>query len=382
MTARLPTPGGDSGTWGDVLNDYLSVGHDASGHNIGVRTVLTANTTFYVATTGSDNTGDGSSGNPWATVQHAFDWIGANIDAAGFDLTIQLADSGTPYPGAEMRSAPLDCPNYTIQGNTSDHTKVVLNDTGSLVNGYTVIDFNFAFSSNFNVRWLTCNITQSGSNCLTGDGAFISVNVANCAFTNSSGGTGGSIFVGYGFFENLTVGFTIPDGSGNPNYVSGSWATLLELGGQNISFYVIGPITLLSTPSFSTATVIFDAEALCSLFLQNDAFSGAATGTTIVLNSGGIVTGQSPPSSFVQIPGDAGPRLNNGSYFGTFYQNGAALFVPPSTISALPTSPVEGQTAFVTDSNATLAAGLGNIVATGGSNKVPVYYDGANWLIG
>ncbi|MFA5109700.1 MAG: hypothetical protein WC458_04135 [Patescibacteria group bacterium] len=29
--------------------------------------------TWYVATTGSDTTGDGSSGNPWATPPHAWD---------------------------------------------------------------------------------------------------------------------------------------------------------------------------------------------------------------------------------------------------------------------------------------------------------------------
>lgn len=34
--ARLPTTGGDSGSWGDVLNTYLQVGHDASGNNIGI----------------------------------------------------------------------------------------------------------------------------------------------------------------------------------------------------------------------------------------------------------------------------------------------------------------------------------------------------------
>jgi hypothetical protein len=37
MTARLPTPGGDSGTWGDVLNEFLSVGHDAAGNNTNLR---------------------------------------------------------------------------------------------------------------------------------------------------------------------------------------------------------------------------------------------------------------------------------------------------------------------------------------------------------
>lgn len=35
MTARLPTPGGDDGTWGDTLNTFLEVGHDSTGNNIG-----------------------------------------------------------------------------------------------------------------------------------------------------------------------------------------------------------------------------------------------------------------------------------------------------------------------------------------------------------
>ena len=38
--------------------------------------------------------------------------------------------------------------------------------------------------------------------------------------------------------------------------------------------------------------------------------------------------------------------------------------------------------AWVTDSNATLTAGIGAIVAGGGTNVVPVCCDGANWRIG
>lgn len=33
--ARLPVPGDDSGTWGDILNEYLLIGHDTGGNNIG-----------------------------------------------------------------------------------------------------------------------------------------------------------------------------------------------------------------------------------------------------------------------------------------------------------------------------------------------------------
>jgi len=31
MTAQLPTPGGDDGTWGDILNDFLQVSHNTDG---------------------------------------------------------------------------------------------------------------------------------------------------------------------------------------------------------------------------------------------------------------------------------------------------------------------------------------------------------------
>ncbi|MBP9773154.1 MAG: hypothetical protein KBD00_00815 [Candidatus Peribacteraceae bacterium] len=33
--ARLPVSGSDSGTWGDVLNTFLQVGHASTGENIG-----------------------------------------------------------------------------------------------------------------------------------------------------------------------------------------------------------------------------------------------------------------------------------------------------------------------------------------------------------
>lgn len=54
------------------------------------------------------------------------------------------------------------------------------------------------------------------------------------------------------------------------------------------------------------------------------------------------------------------------------------------TVASLPSASTAGAGArcFVTDSNATLAAGLGNTVAGSGSNNVPVYSDGTNWIIG
>jgi hypothetical protein len=67
----------------------------------------------------------------------------------------------------------------------------------------------------------------------------------------------------------------------------------------------------------------------------------------------------------------------------TLYPCGAPVLAA-STVVALPSAVTVGAGArgTVTDSNATLAAGLGNTVANGGANIVPVYSDGTNWKIG
>lgn len=53
------------------------------------------------------------------------------------------------------------------------------------------------------------------------------------------------------------------------------------------------------------------------------------------------------------------------------------------TVATLPSaSGITGATAFVTDANTTVILGLGLTVVGGGANKVPVYSDGTNWIIG
>jgi hypothetical protein len=58
------------------------------------------------------------------------------------------------------------------------------------------------------------------------------------------------------------------------------------------------------------------------------------------------------------------------------------LQLPTFTVGGLPGSPAAGTKAFVSDSNATLAAAHGLPVAAGGAHYVPVFFDGAQWLIG
>jgi len=57
--------------------------------------------------------------------------------------------------------------------------------------------------------------------------------------------------------------------------------------------------------------------------------------------------------------------------------------VPGVAVAALPAaSSCAGARATVTDSNATLTAGIGAVVAGGGANVVPVFSDGSSWRIG
>lgn len=56
-----------------------------------------------------------------------------------------------------------------------------------------------------------------------------------------------------------------------------------------------------------------------------------------------------------------------------------SISVTPVAVASLPGSPSAGDRAFVSDANATTFA---SVVAGGGSNIVPVYYDGTDWRIG
>lgn len=99
----------------------------------------------------------------------------------------------------------------------------------------------------------------------------------------------------------------------------------------------------------------------------------------------GLGTGNSTPSSLIlQSPliGSSGTAAQVATT-GLTILNGTAKLTS-YTVSGLPSASVcgAGATAFVTDANASLTSGIGTTVAGGGSNKVPVYSDGTNWIIG
>jgi hypothetical protein len=79
-------------------------GSAALQYNNRVRTRLQGNTTFYIADSGSDTTGQGTYTAPWATMTHAGSVVNNYIDAAGYNVTFNhngfTLISGTNVSGA------------------------------------------------------------------------------------------------------------------------------------------------------------------------------------------------------------------------------------------------------------------------------------------
>ena len=92
------------------------------------REILTANRTYYVATTGNDSNNGLSSGSPFLTIQNAIDVVAA-LDLSIYDVTIQLA-AGTYANSTGNRCKPcVGAGSVTIIGDETTPANVVVTST-------------------------------------------------------------------------------------------------------------------------------------------------------------------------------------------------------------------------------------------------------------
>jgi hypothetical protein len=155
---------GTSPITGGTANYVLSVNSAGTTlANIAVRPILTANITLYVNNTTGNDSNPGTVGSPFATLNHA--WNTACIyDLGENQITIQMADSATPYDSLQVYPAntafggtttfvPLNG-QIVIQGNLADQTQVTIGC--SYVGGsYSCISLIGSWNTTVVVRSLT-----------------------------------------------------------------------------------------------------------------------------------------------------------------------------------------------------------------------------------
>lgn len=117
---------------------------------------LTAARTVYVATTGSDTTGDGTINRPWATIPKAFDEVVGGLDQCGFTVTIQIS-AGTYVGGFTARQSARPNGVIIIQGDINNKSSVVVTK-GS---GTGASAFGFSGMGRLIIRYLTIDCTEA-----------------------------------------------------------------------------------------------------------------------------------------------------------------------------------------------------------------------------
>jgi hypothetical protein len=293
VVARIP-PGGSPPV---QPYDLLTLGWFQQN----ARQVLTANRNYHVATTGNDNTGDGSAGSPWRTLQYAADWVQANLDFAGFEVQILLAD-GVYTGGLSLGGLPLGMTaagQLVINGDNTDNTAVTIHVTGG--------DAIFCEAgASIYVKNLTVVATASGGE--GGDGIsagyagvieFSNVNFGACSGNQIYASAGGSVIAMGGY--QISGGAQV-----HAQAATGGYIELSSSPNRHVS------VTLNGTPNFSGAFVMAGAGSISA---ANNTFPGTtATGPKFDAHLNGVIfTGNKTVNYF---PGSVAGSVSTGGQYG------------------------------------------------------------------
>lgn len=130
---------------------------------IGLPHIVAANTTLYVATTGSDTTGDGSNSAPYATIQKALDYLNGKTLLG--TVVIQVAD-GTYSDGFTVNHPQSNL--IYVLGNATTPSNCVINVTGENTaisveqnNSLTINGFKILGDRTANSKGIMCVFNSS-----------------------------------------------------------------------------------------------------------------------------------------------------------------------------------------------------------------------------
>jgi hypothetical protein len=333
----------------------------------------TGNASYYVATTGND-ANPGTLASPWLTLQHAMNSISA-IDGGGFNVVVNVGAGSFAGFGIKP-TVGIGVLQFVGAGSASTTITAGPNDgvfnfgecisnyaaTQTALIGCDAVTFDSSASPDIAIA-----IALPGTNFNLGNA--ITFVAADIAFQGGEVNTLGYIL---GAFQCQLVS------------IAGNYTIKTTGGTMTNAIFLQEGATLFDG---GTWTITGSADTL------SDAFIAAENGASYV-NQAASYTGSINGQRYRGVTnasfggGDfsrLGPTFFPGTAPGTLDASASYDRVPGPTavaVSGLPAAGNVGARYFVTDATQTLAAGIGNIVAGTGTNKVPVYDDGTNWRIG
>ena len=279
-----------------ALNTYVTATQLTTALS-GLRRRLTGDLTLYVTTTGSDSSGDGTVGNPFASVQGAWNSAAATLDLNGHQLTISVGagifvgPGGTGFTAYGLLVGQNGNP-VIVAGSGSGSTILSATATGdnvfvALYGAYLVIENATLYSSTVSVSAIFAAL---GSSITIGAG--IVFGGMHSTGNHMAVSTGGTIYI--------NSSYTVTGGAGV--HVSSGWGGLAYLiANSGIT------ITFSGNPTFS---VLFMAVDSGGIYFRNThiSFSGAAIGMKYNAMNNGVIDSA---GGYTTFPG------NTAGYTGT-----------------------------------------------------------------
>lgn len=269
-------------TIANVLTD-----HDLAEHTaLGLREVITANTTYYLATTGDDNTGDGTVGNPWLTIAKVWSYLAAKSVNADVTITVQLADGTYSYTPSTLKHN--DTITSIIQGtNTYSKTMSSVQSSSGGAGAWSII-INLDNVTNIAVNDYVIILSATGGtnpNLMVGCHKVTDVDAVNNRITVTS----------------LSQSASVPSGN------------------------VICTVTVLKSILSYTASggLVFSGQQYCTvknlcIVESNNVYHGlrATAGASLTINTIGFYIAICAATDFGLITGNSTNCASSGAYYG------------------------------------------------------------------
>jgi hypothetical protein len=274
---------GGSGTkadWTINLTGQPSIGRER----------LTANRTYYVATTGSDTNDGLTSGAAFATLQKAYNIVSA-LDLSGMTVTIQVA-AGTYSSGVSATTPQVGAGSICFVGDTTTPSNVLVSTTNAncfSASGPSVIIYVAGFK---------LVAATSGRGLFATNNGVINI---NGAMEFGACATHHIIASSFGLVNCSSGAITISGGS--VDFVNAQQQGTIVLQGTTV--------TLTGTPAFSSAFANSALLGMLSLALMT--FSGSATGKRYSATSNSVIYTAGGGSTY--FPGSTdGTTATGGQY--------------------------------------------------------------------